>query len=44
MHLTLNDSLLIQIGHVENKKKLEIFLAQIILFRCFYFEEYIFLP
>lgn len=35
--------LLIKIGYVVNKEHLEIFLASLIIFRCFFSEEYIYL-
>lgn len=38
------NTLIIQIGHVENKNKLEIFLFQIIFFKGFNFKEFFFLP
>jgi hypothetical protein len=38
------NTLVIQIGHVENKNKLEIFLFQIIFFKGFNFKEFFFLP
>lgn len=38
------ETLLIQVGHVENKQKLEVLIFELMMFKCFNYEGFCFLP
>jgi len=44
LDLTENDALIIQLGHIENKSKVEVFLYEMVMFRCFNHRGFMFFP